>query len=517
MAKSLKGEGKTAFGIFVDGLELKFAHLSLRKNEIFIQELKTLKLPKKLEDHKKDTAGFEESQDLFTEGVPPAGLLAQRDRSDTNTSVLLGLLSEYPTKKYLLSYSIAEPSLYYQILEGAHKGKNGIVKKKVLEQLRALRTDAPEPEAVSVIPSHETGALCIIREDGLSLIDLLEEIKPYLGNRLPRIPFIDASDIALMNLVRLEYAPAENEVTAIVYVGVEFSRIIFMRGEEHLHFAPLITEGIDSPYLDNRLYSRILLEQDNLALSKLDRIVLTGYAHRLRLREFLASRFPAVHIDYVQVSALRRMKPEEQTGEICSEYAVPIATAWRALQPRNRNFAPTNLLPVALIERQKFFKVAWHGYLIMVLLFLSTFYFTWHSLKLGTEVRAKDALLTQKQDQLAENLAYKAAIEQISKKIEMRKGAIAVYDSLVPGSDQWTRMLMKTTTKVRELGSMWITSITSTADGGMVMSGYALYRARIPKLASFYNRATLRHIAERFIRDRKVYEFEIYVPNVRGQ
>lgn len=515
MAKTLKG--KVAFGIFVDGLELKFAHLSLKGKRIFIRELKTLKLHKKLDEHEKRIAGFEESQELFTEASATGGpLLLQQDRSDTNSAVLLNLLSQYPPKRYMLTYSIAEPSLYYQLLEGSLWSKDGAVKKKkLLEELRSIRTETPDPDAVAVIPSSEKGVLCVVREDGLKLIDLLEEIKPYLGKRLPRIPFIDAADVSLMNLVRLECNPQAEEITTIVYVGVEFSRIIFMKGEKHLHFAPLITEGADSPNLDNRLYSRILLEQDNLAIPRVHRIVLTGYADRIGLREFLRARFPSVEVDYLSFNSLEKTDLEQQLPEVCSEYAIPIATAWRALQPKNRKFSPTNLLPSSLIERQKFFKLSWHGYLIMVLLFLSTFYFTWQSLKLGLEVRAKTAMLSQKQHQLAANLNTKAAIEELMKKIELRKGAIAVYDSLVPGSDQWTNLLTRTTNRVRELGSIWITNITSTPEGGIVMSGYALYRNRIPRLAAFYERAILRHIAEKLIRDRRVYEFEIYVPNIR--
>lgn len=513
MAKTLKG--KVAFGIFVDGLELKFAHLSLKGKRIFIRELKTLKLHKKLDEQEKRIAGFEESQKLFTEASATGGsLLLQQDRLDTNSAVLLNLLSQYPPKKYMLTYSIAEPSLYYQVLEGNFGTKDGAVKKKkVLEELRTIRTEMPD--AVAVIPSSEKGVLCMVREDGLNLIDLLEDIKPFLGKRLPRIPFIDGADVGLMNLVRLECNPQEEEITTIVYVGVEFSRIIFMKGEKHLHFAPLITEGVDSTNLDNRIFSRILLEQDNLAIPRVHRIVLTGYAHKIRLREFLSACFPSVEVDYLKFGALEKADAERQSLEACSEYAIPIATAWRALQPKNKSFSPTNLLPASMIERQKFFKLSWHGHLIMLLLFLSTFYFTWQSLRLGLEVREKTAVLSEKQHQLAENLNTKAAIEELMKKIELRKGAIAVYDSLVPGSDQWTNLLTRTTNKVRELGSMWITSISSTAEGGMVMSGYALYRNRIPRLAAFYERATLRHIAEKLIRDRRVYEFEIYVPNIR--
>ncbi len=516
MAKSLKGQGKVAFGVFVDGLELKFAHLSSKGKEIYVHDLKTLTLFKKLDEREGARGGFTEGHEIFSETEHGgAGLLLQAERSDSNSSVLLDLLSQYPPKKYLLTYSLAEPSVYYHVLEGNFGSKNGAVKKRVLEELRTIRTGTSEPDAVDVIPSQEKGVLCVVRENGLHLIDILEEIKVSLGKRLPRIPFIDGADIALMNLVRLGYDLKEDEISLLVYVGVDFSRITFMKGDKHLHFAPLITEGTETPNLDNRLYSRILLEQDNHDIPKIHRILLTGNAHKIRLKEFLSTRFPSVDVDYLMFGALEKTDSQLQTVELCSEYAIPIATAWRALDPKNKKFSPTNLLPVSLIERQKFFKIGWHGYLVMVLIFLSTLFLTWNTLKLGVQIKSKTDILSEKEHRLADNLNLKASIEELQKKIERHKGALAVYDSLVPGSDQWTKSLTKMTNKIRELNALWITGVTSTAEGGMVITGYSLYRSRIPRYAALYQRATLRQVTVKQIREQRVYEFELYVPKVR--
>ena len=58
--------------------------------------------------------------------------------------------------------------------------------------------------------------------------------------------------------------------------GAEFTRLIFMRGEHFHQFAPIIGEGYDSPNLQNTVYSRLLLEQDNLAIPHIRRIILAG-------------------------------------------------------------------------------------------------------------------------------------------------------------------------------------------------------------------------------------------------
>ena len=515
MANILKGQGKVAFGIFVDGLELKFAHLSLKGKKIFLHDLKKITLLKKLDEQGANRVGFEEGHEIFSEseGGEPRVLL-QQEKTDTNAEVILNLLSQYPPKKYSITYSLAEPSVYYHILEGSPGSKNGQLKKKAIEELKTIRSGSSEPNTVDLVPSSEKGALCVVREDGLHLIDLLEEIKQYLGNRLPRIPFIDTADLALMNLVRLDYDLKENEISVIIYVGVEFSRIIFMKGDRHLHFAPLITEGAESPNLDNRLYSRVLLEQDNLDLPQIRRIAIAGNGPKIHLKEFLGTRFPSVDVEYLKLQGVEKIDPQSQTEEVCSEFAIPIATAWRALDPKNQKFSPANLLPAALIERQKFFKLGWHGYALIVLIFLSTLFFTWNYLKMRVEISAKTDLLAEKNRRLADNLSLAASIGVLQTKIDRHKNALALYDSLVPGSDLWTNILTKGASKINELSSLWLTNITSTPDGGMEIIGVSLYRSRIPKFASLYEKATLRRVVVKQIRERRVYEFELYVPDI---
>jgi hypothetical protein len=520
MANILKGQGKVAFGIFVDGLELKFAHLSLKGKRIFLQDLKKVTLGKKIDEQVSHAVGFDEGQELFsTEEQAESSVLLQQEKVDSNAEVILNLLSQYPPKKYLVTYSLAEPSVYYHTLEGKPGVKNGQLKKRAIEELKAIRSGGSDPETVEVIPSSEKGALCIMREDGLHLINLLEEIKPFLGRRLPRIPFIDAADLALMNLVRLDCDLRKDEITVILYVGVEYSRIIFMKGKRHLHFAPLITEGTESPNLDNRLYSRVLLEQDNLDIPKIHRLILTGNAQKIRLKEFLSGRFPSVEVEYLELRGLEKTNPEQQTAEFCAEYAIPIATAWRALDPKNESFSAANLLPVALIERQKFFKLAWHGYALLALIFLSTLFFTWNFLEKRVEINSKSNMLAEKEQRLSDNLSLKASIAALQEKIDRHKNSLALYDSLVPGSDLWTNVLTKGANKIGELRSLWLTNIATTPDGGMDISGIALYRSRIPKFAALFDKATLRQIAVKEIRDRKVYEFNLYVPDIarRGQ
>jgi len=70
------------------------------------------------------------------------------------------------------------------------------------------------------------------------MLNLLEQIKPFLEKRLPKIALIEIADIALMNLARANYGFTADEITTIIYVGAEFTRLIFMKGFGILSLRP---------------------------------------------------------------------------------------------------------------------------------------------------------------------------------------------------------------------------------------------------------------------------------------
>src|SRR5690349_6798178 len=259
---SLRGSKNTAIGIFVDGLDLKMAKLSLRKGHIFVDELQSVTLAAKLEERRATGIETDNLSDAGGEafalgaGNPQGGEEGVGD----NNNILLGLLSKYPAAQYVLSYAISEPSIYYHTLENDFGLKGKKLKIQAANELRNVRSVQPPLDAIDFFYSAEKNLVCVVREDGVSMLHALEEIKPFIGKRLPRIALIEIADAALMNLARANYGFSADEITTIIYVGVEFTRLIFMKGSEFFHFAPVLGEGFDSPNLQNTIYSRLLLE-----------------------------------------------------------------------------------------------------------------------------------------------------------------------------------------------------------------------------------------------------------------
>jgi len=512
---TVAGRGKSVLGVFVDGLDVKLAHLTVRKKRIVVQELRSATLITKLQEQKAAETmapAMAESTDAFSLGETTTTEAVPEAQSEDNNAVLLGLLAQYPTSKYSLTYSLAEPAIYYHVLESDFGLKGAKLKERILEELKNIRAFQPATDAVDAIRTDEGNLLCIVREDGLSLINSLENIKGFIGGRIPFIPAIDSADVSLMNLVRLNYDLQPQEVSVIIYVGVEFTRLIFMRGDQFYQFAPILGEGYDSPNLLNTVYSRLLLEQDNLAIPRINRIILAGESKRIGFRDFLLQQLPDQEVEYLLAPRLDTSQLSAEQQEAISDYAVPIGAAWKVLDPGNQGIYGINLLPAEVREGQRVFKLAWHGYVLMLLLFISTLFFTWTIAQKGKEIKELREVLTLKEGQRAENQTLASSIDALQQQLVRYKTSLALYDSLVPGSERWSKVLTQISHGVEDLNSIWLSDFSSADNGIIHMNGFAVYRTRIPRLSTLFDNSLLKEVDVQAIREQTVYRYQIEVP-----
>jgi len=512
---SLRGSKNTAIGLYADGYELKLAKLSLKHGQVTIDELVSATLAQKIEE-KRNAAALEltpltDGPDTF---ALPTSAEADADGAADNNSILLSVLAKYPTSGYVLGYAISEPSIYYHQLESDFGLTGKKLKRRVADELRMVRPVEPMLDSIDFFHGSDKGLMCVVREDGMTMLRLLEEVKPYLGKRLPKIALIEDSDVALLNLARSNYAFNPDDITAIIYIGVEFTRLIFMRGSDFLHFAPILGEGYDSPNVQNTVYSRLLLEQDNMAIARIDRVLLAGECGRIGFDSFLREQLADVEVQYMRTQQLNTAALAPEVQEQIPEYAVAIATAWKILDEGKKSFYPLNLLPDDVREGQKTFKLAWHGYLLLLMVFLSSFLFTSRYGAQKVELETKNNTLTQLATKVAENEKIKEQIAGLNDQVARYNTALAIYDSLVPGAERWNGMVATLTKGVADIGSLWITEMKGLPDGTTSIQGYSMSRNRIPRIAALFANATLARVEVKEIREKSppVYNFTITVP-----
>ncbi|HLP14880.1 MAG TPA: hypothetical protein VK470_01405 [Bacteroidota bacterium] len=509
-----KKEGSTAIALFVDGFDVKFVHLALKNKGIALHDFRTVTLGRKLEEagaHELSGPGVLEISDTTIDTPLMQEAVAEGMETETNSSVIVSLLNEYQDAKYKLVYSVSEPSVYYQTLDDSFNAKGEKLSKKILEELSKIRSEKPQVDQIASIQAADGQLLAIVREDGLSLLHLIESVKDFIGKRIPQIPFIETSDISLMNMVRTNYDLSDEEVSLVVYVGSEFSRLIFMKGRDFFHFAPAISEGRSTPNIENTIYSRILLEQDSAGIQRIDRIFLAGESHKVGLKLFLGPQFSNAPIEYLNSGSLDTGDLQESVAEIVSEYAIPISAAIRALDKKKPEYYAIDLLPNSFREGQKVFKLAWHGYLLLAVIFFSTLFFTMRTISMNERVRQANNELTMKRMQLAENTRLQSIIDSLGAQNQQYLGALQTYDAVVPNYNRWSKTLYQLTNSVDDIKSFWITNLAQKPDSSIDLGGVSLHRSRIPRISNMFEKSALQSVQTDSIRGQEVYKFLVNV------
>lgn len=513
----LFGGGKSVLGLFVDGLDVKLARLTLKRGKPVVLELRSATLVSKLEERKpvEASAALADDKDPFKLPEMESGITTEIAGQEDNNAVILGLLSQYKPRTYSIAYSISEPAIYYHTLEAIPSLTGKKLKARIIEELKNIRTFQPTPDAVDSIVTEDGNLLCVVREDGLSLINILDNIKGFIGKRLPTIAGIESADFSLMNMVRLNYSLQPDEITAIIYVGAEFTRLIFLRGPHFFQFAPILSEGYDSPNLPNTVYSRLLLEQDNLGIHRLNRIVLAGESRRIELKDFLHQMLPDQEIEYLSPGELDLSALPSEMQEMVSEYAVPIGVAWQFLDSSaNKPFYRTNLMPDDVREGQRRFKLSWHGYLLLLAIFGSTLFFT-------TEIQKKEQLIVElgqqldvKTAQVAENTSLMNSISALQEELNKYNFSMALYDSLVPGADRFTKTFTLLSNGLEDLNSIWVEEFAAGETGSARLDGFAINRERIPRISALFEKALLKEVSTEEIRKETVYRYKLEIPSL---
>ncbi|HUI30457.1 MAG TPA: hypothetical protein VLX91_09595 [Candidatus Acidoferrales bacterium] len=497
----------SALGFFADGIDLKVAQVVRHGSRMVLMDLHDAKLAQKLEVAAAVSgAGFDSS----TETIDVTQQSFQEaPQTEANSAIVTEIFSRYRKRKSVVALSIAEPYVFYHPVEIPGKQKPEKIIAKIIEELQATRSGITS-DRIQLLPTTAEGNyIGVIREQDIPILDLVMSAKPFLGNRMPKIAFVESSDVALVNLVRNNYPLRVDEVTVIVHVGMENTRLIFMRGRGLFNVAPIIGEGADSFSVQNTIYSRILLGQDNLSLPRIDRVILCGECKNFDIKGFLSSLLVGAEVDYLQLYRVDSSQLPAGGSDLVPQYAASIASAVRAATGKTRTYYVADLTPRRILEGQKIFKLAWHGLVLSIFVFGSTFYFTYNFALNQNEISKIKSDVVVKRAQAAEVDALRSQIADVQSQFSKYSSAGDILDQLLPNTERWSNLIGSLSKSVQDVGSIWLTDLHKINDNTYSIEGFAVYRDRIPQFAMLYPGSILKKVTVADIRGKMVYDFQI--------
>jgi hypothetical protein len=500
--------------------EVKAAYLTLAKGMLSIEALETVYLKQPIDEPVHAGHGEEEEspfggeEELFEINDPYIEkeeegfeIEEEEETEETNATILFTLINRLTSKTVKIAFSMPPSQVRYGRIHLPDVPAKKNLAQRLQDRLRSPKSETKTTVQHTEVLNEDDSSLPMLSQFPPPLYELLQEVNTFTGGKL-RLQLLDTNELALIGLVRDNYRLDEDEVTALVHIESDFSRIIFLRGRNLLRVSQMINEPFNSDDLLNIIQSKIIYEQDESEIPDLSRVLISGKGAALRAREYFAKLYPDAEIGYVYSKRMTGILSEDLRGEIFSEFAVPIALAAKALEPKNPSYLPYNLLPDYVLDRQKVLKLAPHGYALLLLLALVAFGFTYKIIAVKSELRQLRESSRLIEAQMG---SYQDVLERVSvldAEIVKYDRLLALADSLGQGHDEMLAFLDELNSSLKNSQAIWINEI-SKRPNSLNIKGLALNRSKIPVLSSELGNADLKRVTRTNVGTLRAFAFEL--------
>ncbi|MDR9415632.1 MAG: hypothetical protein RI564_05055 [Gracilimonas sp.] len=446
-----------------------------------------------------------------SEEILDTDMVDETEAPASNEILIYNLLNSIDAKRVDLGLAIPAGQTIFQILRDVDFSDT---KKKDLQVIVDDRL-----ESMHGVSKSEDYYSYTVREDGALLLTSIDNEPDLLslvnrGLELYRgklfINQILPDEVALLGLVRANYDFDINSITAIVQFGENTSRILFLKGEQLWIVSPIITEGIQNQRFLNTIFSKILFQLDTGEVPNLDRIILCNNSLGEKAIDFFEDRFQDVDVSEFEFSDTVFDSGDLNESSI-SAFTTAIGAAWSASGFKDDLFPDISFLPNYVIDRQKIFKLQWHGFLLLLFILLtpiiSNHFYTQNASQLDqlrSEVNTLESQIRALEPTVNRH-------NQISSELSQIQSKLTLLSELNQGTLRWSTNLDHLNSGVDEVNSLWLTSMDQDQDGIVFINGISLYRNRIPRLAKLFSDATLQNVSTQEIREQEVYEFRYVV------
>ncbi len=524
MAKKFKG--KTAVGFSAEGNSLHMVKVGMEKKRFHVLETYHFVLKKSLDTQESGPEEEEISVPLESEEgsldltehssdeeMAMMGLEAEDKTSQDDSGVFVEILRIMKESRTRMATTVAEPQIFYHVLDSDFDLKGRGAMKRVLAELSALKDEyfALSEDMIALVPLTEDRNLVVAREQQLPVIERMEEVKSFVNNRLPEIAFIESLELSLVNLVLKSRGEEDEEkITLILHVGMDASRFIFMKGNRLHHISPVIADGANSPNISATLGSRLMFELDTLNLQSVDEVLLSGEACNVGVQEFLEEKLseeirvlPVTSAGMVNTGAL------DETAEEMAPYGAALGAAIHALMPKDGDLIDIDLTPKRIKEGQNKLLLGPPGWVMLFLIPIIGLSMAYYISQQIAEMYHLKRIVYPMRAQIYRYDDVEAEIAAAQQELASFERSFSVIDSLGTDTDTWSRFLSRVSRINRNIGNFWLLDVKAEGDNRVHMSGYSLYRNSVPRFVEALGNAELKRVEVQDIREKTVYRFEI--------
>ena len=473
---------------------LKTASVSLIKSSTQVEE---------------DVTGFRiEGDALDVEGLEESASI-RSDLDSASLTEISSALRGFNLSKYSFIPALTEPAIYYHIFEGARSPKPLKLKQEIISDILESKNINVDKESLDYIELSDKALLSVFVAGDISCINLINSLARQRGKRGFKIPTIKSSEVSLAYYVakRKKFFPDDHSL--IVYIGKEYSKLIFLQGRRLKHIGTTLDIGTQNLHTYDVYFSKILLEMENGGISSLDNIVVCGEDDSENLILSFYGTFPEANVSRLEFDDLDLSALDEDTKEKFSMFSVPVAVATDYFDELSKEHQGLHILPKTIKEEQKTFQFSWHSYVILPLLFIAAFMITQQVLKNNKRMDELDREVAEKTVIMRQNQEILSKIASIEGKISSFDQTQAILDSATAGTGVWKNIIKQISGFCNKNSNLWISRLTRAEGNSVLAEGYSLSRGTLTEFATSIENSLLKSMTYEELREKSAYKFNL--------
>lgn len=538
-------ESREYIGISLEEDVIKIARVQPYKKGVRLVRLDQLKLTESLKSEKQEQPVFQQSTEQSTDPDPMFGfgetseerqgseideldldnldtgfedlgegdLVDESSLSKSNEEVLVRYLDDLGKKKKYLVLNIPSGDTIFQVIKNNnyHQVKRKQLADLVLDKLNSLYGHQPAEDFYDYL-IRKNGALVIASVDSESAtLRLVNNTKEMYGKKY-HIRDVIPDEAAVVGLYRRHYQAGKQEITALLQFSGSQCRMIFMRGHEVLHIPAVINEGTKSSTFLNTVFSKILFQLDTGEIPELNRIIIFNNTLGEKAIDFLRKNFSSTHV--AEFSFNKEIFSYDLSLEtILPGFTTAIGIASSAVKSEKDNYPALSFLPNYIAEKQKTFKLQWHGYVLLFLIGMSPAVLNYFYQKNLAEINRLENRQVLLQSQIADLNPLVEEYERLSLRLSDMQDQLTLLTDLSRDNIRWSVTFDEFNSAVEETDGMWISSFRQNEDVIMI-DGYSMNRENIPELAGRFPSVTLLSVRRDEVQETELFFFTMMVRQV---
>lgn len=402
---------------------------------------------------------------------------------------------------------LTEPSIFYQIIPKRTTDthvKTDVLKDTIIQSDRLF-----DRSNVGLTDLADGNSLASFLAQEVPCFKIINSLAKYNGKRVYKITSVKSAELSLAYYVAKKKKFFPDDYSLIVYIGKEYSKLIFLQGRKLKHIGATLDLGTSNLHTYDVYFSKILLEMENGGIPNLDNIVVCGEDDSENLVLSFYGTFPEANVSKLDFDNIDVSSLSEDSRIKISSFSVPFAAAIEYLDEISKETTGINLLPRYIQEEQKVFQFGWHGYLVLPLLFLAAFYLTINILNKQTEINKLKSEIQFQTELKQRNLSTLTEMDNLTARINSFDQTQAILDSAAEGTGIWNKLLFNLSDFVGKKKSFWVRNIVLPDNAIVTIDGHAINRKVLTEFAAGLPSSTLENISYEPIRDKDAYRFKL--------